>query len=108
MVCISQVMNEDDAARVQEDIPTLVLKIFVVSGDLDKKAGIALEGAEVLFGSDVATACAHLMGLIYALEFSYPKQLKFTFEVFQKVFLELDATQKMSSKVYDLTLKLSD
>ena len=104
-------MNDDDAAVVQEAIPKFVLKIFVVSRDedgFDKQAGIAIEGAEVLFVSNVTTACIYLMGLIYALELSYPKALKFTFEVFQKLFLDLDASQKMSPKVYDLSIKLKE
>ncbi|KAL0973514.1 hypothetical protein UPYG_G00205110 [Umbra pygmaea] len=98
-----QVYNDDDAAAIQEVLSTFVLGIFVVSkaGDgLPKQAGIAIEGAEVLFGiPDVAHACNYLMGLSYALELRYPNKLKYTFEVFQKIFLELeDANKKMSSK----------
>ncbi|CAM4575413.1 unnamed protein product [Leuciscus chuanchicus] len=71
-----EIMNE---ASIQEAITSFVLDIFVVSkardGGLEKQAGIAIEGAEVL-----AHACTYLMGLIYALELSYPKKLKYTFE----------------------------
>ena len=74
----------------------------------DKPAGIAIEGAEVLFVSDVATACTCLMRLMYALELSHPKALRFTFKVFQKLFLNLDASQKMSPKFYDLSIKLKE
>nr|XP_046234062.1 uncharacterized protein LOC124053137 [Scatophagus argus] len=106
-----QVFDDDDAAAVQEAITTFVLGIFVVSkarDGLPKQAGIAIEGAEVLFGiPDVAHACTYLMGLIYALELRYPNKLKYTFEVFQKIFLELeDANKKMSSKVHDLKVCL--
>ena len=76
----------------------MVLKIFVVSRGADgrdKSAGIAIEGSEVLFVNDVATVCICLMGLMYALEL-------------QKIFLELDAKKNVSSKVYDLNLKLKD
>lgn len=97
---------------VQDALTTHVLNIFVVSkardGHLQKQAGIAIEGAEVLFGiPDVADACTYLMGLIYALELRYPNKLKNTFEVFQKIFLELeDVNQKVSSKVHDLKVRL--
>ena len=69
--------------------------------------GIAIDGAEVLFIPDVATDCTYLMGLMYALELSYPKPLKYTFEVFQKIFLELDVSKNLSSKVFNLNVNLN-
>ena len=57
---------------------------------LDNQTGIAIVGEEGVFGiPGVAHACAFLIGLMYALELSYPEKLKCTFEVFQKIFLEL-------------------
>lgn len=109
---ISQVCDDDDAAAIQEAITSFVLNIFVVSkardGGLEKKVGIAIEGAEVLFCiPSVAHACSYLMGLIYALELSYPEKLKYTFEVFQKIFLELeDVNKNMSSKIHDHKISL--
>ena len=53
--------------------------------------GICIEGAEVLAGIPSLTqSCTLLMGFIYGLNPRYPKELKYTFEVIQKVFLELD------------------
>ena len=46
-----------------------------------------------------------LLGLIYALNLSYPQKLKLTFEVIQKVFMGLE-DQKMSPKVQSLNTKL--
>ena len=109
---MSKVFEDDDAVAIQEALSTFVLNIFVVTkakdGGLHKQAGIAIEGTEVLFGiPDVAHACVYLMGLIYALELSYPKKLKHTFEVFQQIFLELeDENKKMSSKVHNLKVTL--
>ena len=92
---------------IREDLTQHVLTLFMVK-DLqrDPEYGICIEGAEVLAGIPSFTqACTLLMGLIYGLNLSYPKQLKYTFEVFQKLFLELSSL-KTSPKVVTLKTKL--
>ncbi len=86
-------MEELDA-----DLAMQVMKIAIVG---DGRATIIVEGSKILEGIDVARSCALLMGVIYALNLTYPKHLKFTFEVFQKLCLELDG-QKASSKGMNL------
>jgi len=60
---------------------------------------------EFLQNLDLPRACALLMGLIYAVNLSYPKLLKSTFEVFEKTFLELNGL-KTSPWVMSLRNKL--
>lgn len=68
--------------------------------------GIVLEGDQVISGlGSLAKACAILFGLIYALNMSYPKPVRYTFEAFQKLFLELDVS-KVSPKMQSLRSKL--
>uniref|UniRef100_A0A3B5B7Q7 Uncharacterized protein n=1 Tax=Stegastes partitus TaxID=144197 RepID=A0A3B5B7Q7_9TELE len=68
--------------------------------------GIVIEGMEVLHElTSVASACALLLGLIYALNLAYPKPLRFTFEVLQKILMQL-YRHKMSPKVHNLYCKL--
>ncbi|XP_034562508.1 uncharacterized protein LOC117829078 [Notolabrus celidotus] len=68
--------------------------------------GIIIEGVVVLQDLDnVALATAMLFGLFYSLNMSYPSQLRYTFEVIQKVVMELDATQ-LSRKAQNLKTKL--
>lgn len=56
--------------------------------------GIIIEGVVVLQDLDnVALATAMLLGLFYYLNMKYPSQLRYTFEVIQKVVIELDVTQ---------------
>lgn len=65
-----------------------------------------LEGMEVLHGcGNLAQACTLLMGLIYSLNLAYPQTPRYTFEVFQKLLLELDG-MKLSPKVQALKSKL--
>lgn len=87
-----------DVEELDADLAMQVMKIAIIG---DGRATIVVEGTKILQGIDVARSCALLMGVIYALNLSYPKQLKFTFEAFQKLCLELDG-QKASSKVMNL------
>lgn len=53
---------------------------------------------------DLPTAFAYLFGLIYALNLKYPKDLRYTFETVQKVFMELGTD--LSARVISLKNKL--
>lgn len=58
------------------------MKIVVTRGATTSdsaKATVEIEGEAVLEVLDVPQDCAMLMGLIYTLNLSYPKQLRNTF-----------------------------
>lgn len=97
-------MQEDS----QSDVSNHTLKILVVHGaDEDPvDVSILVEGHEILPGcKSTAKACSLLMGLIYALNLAYPPTLRYTFEVFQELLLELDGV-KLSPKINNLKLTL--
>lgn len=76
--------------------------------DPPEDVGIIIEGVQVQvlqYLGDAANACALLLGLIYALNLSYPPDLKYTFEVLQKILMELDGN-KLSTKAQVLKNKL--
>ncbi|XP_061838112.2 uncharacterized protein [Nerophis lumbriciformis] len=84
---------EDCLEDSRSDVSNHILKILVVHGaDEDPvDVSILVEGHEILPGcNSTAKACSLLMGLIYALNLAYPLTLRYTFEVFQKLMLELD------------------
>ena len=68
--------------------------------------GVVIEGSELLskLGS-ISFGWAMLFGLIYTLNLSYPQDLKFTFEFFQKVLMNLDGN-RLSPKVQALKIKM--
>lgn len=75
-------------------------------GSDSSDVGIIIEGVVVLQDLDnVALAVAMLFGLFYSLNMRYPSQLRFTFEVIQKLVMELDATD-LSRKAQNLKTKL--
>ncbi len=51
--------------------------------------------------SDIPNAFLNLMGLVYALNLDYPKELKFTFEVIQRLFIGVgsDSCSSLKSKL---------
>ena len=68
--------------------------------------GVVLEGLEVLHNLEsVSHACVMLFGLIYGLNLNYPRNLKHTFEAYQKILMNLDS-MKLSPKVLALKLKM--
>lgn len=105
--------NEDLFFKCQEEDRYLnpqTLKILLVHSPVDQvdpvDIAISVDGTEVL--TDIENkwkACVLLMGVIYALDLKYPAKLKNTFEVFQKLFLELDP-KRLLAKVQTLSLKL--
>lgn len=84
-VCVVQPTAVEDAER---DITTTVMGIYTVRRDGHEEpedVGVVIEGIKVLnnLGS-VTTGSIVLFGLIYALDLAFPKNLKYTFEFFQK------------------------
>uniref|UniRef100_A0A8C1WHT1 Uncharacterized protein n=1 Tax=Cyprinus carpio TaxID=7962 RepID=A0A8C1WHT1_CYPCA len=62
--------------------------------------GVIIESVKVLNElPSFTSACALLLGMIYIITLAYPKPLRCTFEVFQKVLLQLDQ-HMMSPKSY--------
>ncbi|XP_056447174.1 uncharacterized protein LOC130383143 isoform X2 [Gadus chalcogrammus] len=91
---------------IEQDIKDGVIKILVLGsaaeGAPPTDVIIVVDGTEVLGGCKTLTnACILLMGFVYSLNLSYPPKLKYTFEVFQKLLLELDDL-KFSPKVDSL------
>ncbi|CAI5677231.1 unnamed protein product [Oreochromis niloticus] len=75
-------------------------------GNYSFDVGIIIEGVVVLKDLDnVAIAVAMLFGLLYSVNTSYPSQLRYTFEVIQKVVMGLDATE-LSRKAQNFKTKL--
>uniref|UniRef100_A0A9J7XUW0 Uncharacterized protein n=1 Tax=Cyprinus carpio carpio TaxID=630221 RepID=A0A9J7XUW0_CYPCA len=104
--------NDCDWVNAKEAIAQMVMGIYIVRseghqpGDKPVDVGIVIEGTEVLCSlKNVAVSVAMLFGLTYALNLSYPRELKATFEVIQKVFFNLDG-QKLSPKVQALKNKM--
>ncbi|XP_013884486.1 uncharacterized protein LOC106532868 isoform X3 [Austrofundulus limnaeus] len=102
--CVCDSSGDD----VQLELNQLTMAVFVIRKEGEgleeppADVGIIIEGVEVLHNlASVASACALLLGLIYALNLAYPKPLRFTFEVFQKIFMQLEQ-HKMSPKVQNL------
>uniref|UniRef100_A0A8C3A549 Uncharacterized protein n=1 Tax=Cyclopterus lumpus TaxID=8103 RepID=A0A8C3A549_CYCLU len=89
---------------VAQDLATQKIKIYTVEGSDD--VGIVLEGLKVVTALDnILRARCMLVGLAYAVNLAYPNELRYTFEVFQKLLLELDCS-KLSPKVNSLKNKL--
>ena len=105
-VCVVQPTDVEDAER---DITSTVMGIYTIRRDGHEEpddVGVVIEGIKVLnnLGS-VTTGFIMLFGLIYALDLAFPENLKYTFEFFQKIIMNLDG-HKLNSKIQQLKIKL--
>uniref|UniRef100_A0A3Q0QTY6 Uncharacterized protein n=1 Tax=Amphilophus citrinellus TaxID=61819 RepID=A0A3Q0QTY6_AMPCI len=93
-----------DEAAINEAIEDTTVGTYLkeeASAD-EQEIGVVLESIRVMTNLDnIAFAVVMLFGLIYALNLAYPADLHYTFEVFQKIFMELDGG-KLSNKVLAL------
>ncbi|CAB1443220.1 unnamed protein product [Pleuronectes platessa] len=110
VTCLFQCKNIDTEANTS--MGQTVMGVYVIHKvgaepkDEPEDIGVLIEGEEVLSGlGNIVIACALLFGLIYCLNLSYPPELKCTFEVLQKILLNLDG-QRLSSKARFLKNKL--
>lgn len=68
--------------------------------------GIFVEGVIILNNcGSVARACAMMLGVIYALNMAYPKELRYYYEFLQKVLFRMDA-EKLSPQILGLRNKI--
>ncbi|XP_034093443.1 uncharacterized protein LOC117560622 [Gymnodraco acuticeps] len=104
--------HDIECREAEADVAGTTMAIYTVRAESDgpggrfADVGVVLEGVEVLHNlQSINHACVMLYGLIYALNLSYPKSLKNTFEVYQKILMDLESS-KLSPKVQALKLKL--
>jgi len=63
---------------------------------------LVIEEAVVLRGlGDIPNAYVNMMGLLYALNINYPKNLRYTFEVIQRLLMNIGA-DACSARVHSL------
>lgn len=112
MLFFSYVCQHKDTDPEVEQTKGLTLGILTVLEDDGNAASQHVVGVAVVVEEeivlqdlpDLPTAFAYLFGLIYALNLKYPKDLRYTFETVQKVFMELGTD--LSARVRSLKNKL--
>lgn len=80
---------------VSQDLAVQRMKIYTlktITSEGPDYIGIAVEGIKVVTAlGSFSRACSMLVGLAYAVNLFYPKELRYAFEVLQKL-LELDCS----------------
>ncbi|XP_035852565.1 uncharacterized protein LOC118494118 [Sander lucioperca] len=82
--------------QAETELERCTMAVFVIREEEDplqppQDVGVVIEGVEVLNKlPSVTHAWAMLFGLIYALNLSYPGELKYTFDALQKIFMEIE------------------
>ncbi|XP_074492734.1 uncharacterized protein LOC141781736 isoform X3 [Sebastes fasciatus] len=102
-------LKDADEDSVSQDLAVQRMKIYNIktnTSEVPGDIGIVIEGMKVLTAlGNFPRACSLLVGLAYAVNLAYPKELRYTLEVFQKLFLKLDCLN-LSPKVNSVKNKL--
>ncbi|KAG1944798.1 hypothetical protein F2P79_014338 [Pimephales promelas] len=106
--CLIKEYQDDQREEAEREFEKTTMAFFVIreSDALSRvlDISIAIEGVEVL--KELPTvACAMMFGLVYALNLKYPEGLKYTFEAFQIIIMDIESKQ-MSRRVQNLSSKL--
>uniref|UniRef100_A0A9J8CGL9 Uncharacterized protein n=2 Tax=Cyprinus carpio carpio TaxID=630221 RepID=A0A9J8CGL9_CYPCA len=105
----AQVCVEMTETHFFSAIEMTTVGIYVVKDTANSEpsdVGIVIEGVVALRDlENVALASAMLFGLFYPLNMQYPTKLRYTFEVIQKIIMEVDAGE-LSGKAQSLKTKL--
>lgn len=95
------------AEDAERDIATTVMGIYTIRREgHEEPEDVGDVGIKVL--SDVGSVIMGfimLFGLIYALDLAFPENLKYTFEFFQKIIMNMDG-HKLNAKIQQLKIKL--
>uniref|UniRef100_A0AAZ1WWD1 Uncharacterized protein n=1 Tax=Oreochromis aureus TaxID=47969 RepID=A0AAZ1WWD1_OREAU len=108
IMAISSLTTSTEDERLRSTAAT-VMGIYTIRREgvqEPEDVGVVIEGTTVMnnLGS-VIMAFIVLFGLIYALDLSYPNDLKYTFEFCQKILMNLDG-QRLSTKMQQMKLKM--
>ena len=106
------VWHHKDTDPEEEQTKGLIVGILTIIEDDQSTAPARVTNVAVVLEEDIVlqdlpdlpTAFALLCGPIYALNIQFPKELRYTFETFQKVFLELGTD--LSARVRSLKNKI--
>ncbi|XP_062240626.1 uncharacterized protein LOC133959079 [Platichthys flesus] len=108
---VKEYLSDDESSLAA--MAETVFGVFVIRhhgagpSENPEDVGIILEGVMVLHELRyVPFAVAMLLALVYALNLSYPRELRYTFEALQKIIMKLDGN-KLSAKVQALKTLLS-
>lgn len=104
-------MQDIEGNAIQTDMQKCAMGIYVISkengdpGHYDD-IGLFVDGAIILdYIGSAAQACAVMLGVIYALNLAYPKELRHYYEFIQKVLMQMDG-EKLSPRILGLKNKI--
>ncbi|XP_056105890.1 uncharacterized protein LOC130084457 [Rhinichthys klamathensis goyatoka] len=110
----STLMKRCEPTDPEEDfIKGMVIGILLVVEDVKEPLPVSYNDVAIVIEekivmrhlADVPNAVVNLMGLLYMLNLDYPKEMKFTFEVIQRLFMGI-GSETCTPRVYSLKNKL--